>query len=516
MSQQWAKIYQWCKEAVRRIGSRVLLALSGYILLAVLAVALTSSWIDRLAELNTNIGRNETTLVTLEQLRSSLLQAENIQRGYLITSRQEYIEPYDDAIAQINSNLRRLEAQLRPDGNAINERYDELLKRISASIEGKATELQMLISLMRDGNTEGAVKVINTDEGLAKMANFNNDSNALAATLNEDLQQLRQSRERMILAGRASVWASILLVLILLVLAVKQLLGEIMNRDKLSKKLGSEVVNFERKLEERTRLLKMLAVDYQYDVERERRKLARELHDELGSILTATKMDISWVLRKIKDVSPEASDKLNRTMRYLDQGIQFKRRVVQDLHPSLLSTFGLIPALKALIESTAERCQWELNMVLPAEGTKISEALGLIAYRLVQETLNNAAKYAEATKMSVHLQVDEQYMKLEMEDNGKGTDMTQHKPVTHGLEGMRHRVIAIGGKLEIRSEPGKGMFTLALIPLDAAPDRRAQDKPGGDPQTPVPPQAPQPPLSALPLGAGHRPEQNTSQPPLSS
>jgi signal transduction histidine kinase len=313
------------------------------------------------------------------------------------------------------------------------------------------------------------------------MANFFNDTNALTTVLNQEVEQLEQSRNRIMLAGRASVWASILLVLILVVMAVKQLLGELMNRDRLSSKLNTEVVNFERKLEERTTLLKMLAVDYQYDVERERRKLARELHDELGSILTATKMDISWVMRKIKDVAPEANDKLTRTMRYLDQGIQFKRRVVQDLHPSLLSTFGLIPALKALIESAAERCQWELSLVLPPEDAKISESLGLIAYRLVQETLNNAAKYAEASKMSVHLQIDEQYMKLEMEDNGKGMDMSERKPVTHGLEGMRHRVIAIGGKLEIRSEPGKGMFTLALIPLDAAAERGAEDRIIADP-----------------------------------
>ncbi|HEX5538577.1 MAG TPA: CHASE3 domain-containing protein [Methylophilaceae bacterium] len=471
-----AKIYQWCKEAVRRIGLRVILALAGYILLAVLAVALTDAWIGRLANLNTQIAHTKDTLTTLAQLRANVMQAESIQRGFLITSRPSYIATYDEAVKQAEANLHQLEAQLQPEGNARNAADQDLLKRITADIEGKITEMQMLVSLVRDGNASEAVKVINTDEGLIKMANFLNDSSTLIAAKKQELRLFTQGRDRTMLAGRASVWASILLVLILLVLAVKQLLGEIMNRDRLSKKLGSDVVNFERQLEERTRLLKMMAVDYQYDVERERRKLARELHDELGSILTATKMDISWVLRKIKDTCPEASDKLTRTMRYLDQGIQFKRRVVQDLHPSLLSTFGLIPALKALIESAAERSQWQLDMMLPSETTPISDALGLIAYRLIQETLNNAAKYAEASKMSVHLQIDEQYMKLEMEDNGKGMDMTQRAAVTHGLEGMRHRVIGIGGKLEIKSEPGKGMFTLALIPLEAGHADRREDK----------------------------------------
>lgn len=475
------QLYQLGKDIVRRIGLRVVLVLGGYIVLAVLAVALTDAWINRLSDLTLRIAQTKSTIVTVEQLRTGLMQAESIQRGFMITSRPGYIAPYDDAVKQVDATLRKLETQMQAAGRDRQPRFEDLVKRISAAIEGKITEMQMLISLVRDGNTEGAIKVINTDEGLIKMANFFNDTNALAAVLNQEVEQLEQSRDRIMLAGRASVWASILLVLILVVMAVKQLLGELMNRDRLSSKLNTEVVNFERKLEERTTLLKMLAVDYQYDVERERRKLARELHDELGSILTATKMDISWVMRKIKDVAPEANDKLTRTMRYLDQGIQFKRRVVQDLHPSLLSTFGLIPALKALIESAAERCQWELSLVLPPEDAKISESLGLIAYRLVQETLNNAAKYAEASKMSVHLQIDEQYMKLEMEDNGKGMDMSERKPVTHGLEGMRHRVIAIGGKLEIRSEPGKGMFTLALIPLDAAAERGAEDRIIADP-----------------------------------
>lgn len=509
-----ARIYHWCKEAIRRIGLRVVLVLAGYILLAVLAVALTDAWINRLTGLSANISNNKTTQIALEQLRTNLMQAESIQRGFLITSRPSYIAPYDDAVKQVEASLRELETQLQP-APGVEPRHEELLKRIAADIEGKLTEMQMLVSLMRDGNAEGAVKVINTDEGLIRMANFSNDTRLLRDALNRDLQRYMHSRDRIMLAGRASVWASILLVLILVVMAVKRLLGELMSRDRLSKKLGTDVVNFERKLEERTRLLKMLAVDYQYDVERERRKLARELHDELGSILTATKMDISWVLRKIKDTSPEASDKLTRTMRYLDQGIQFKRRVVQDLHPSLLSTFGLIPALKALIESAAERNQWQLDLLLPDEKAPISEALGLIAYRLVQETLNNATKYAEATRMSVHLQLDEHYLKLEMEDNGKGMDMAQQREsVTHGLEGMRHRVIAIGGKLEITSQPGKGMMTLALIPLDAGfTERRADDNvAAGTPAASARPLADtQVPRQPMPR-AGH----DKSQPPLTS
>lgn len=475
------KFYHWCREAISRVGLRLLLVLAGYVLLSVLAVALTDSWMSVLAEQNTRITQARGTITLLERLRTGLLQAENAQRGYLISLQNGYVTA-DEAInhlqeKRVHDMLQTLGKHLDAIGDK-SGRHPEALKRISADVESKITELQMSITLAHEGNMEAATQMVDAEHGRARMAQFMHDTQLFIDDESRRVKELIESRDRTMAAGRLSVAASVLLVLILVVLALKKLVQEIVNRDRLSKKLETDVVNFEQKLEERTSMLKTLAVDYQYDVERERRKLARELHDELGSILTATKMDISWVLRKVRDVSPEASEKLARTIRYLDQGIQLKRRVVQDLHPSLLSTFGLIPALKALIESAAERNQWELDMVLPEEDAVIPEALGLIAYRVVQETLTNASKYAEATKVSVHLQVDERYLKLEIEDNGKGMDMTRDAEVTHGMKGMQHRVIAIGGKMRIESEPGKGMFTLALIPLSAASDSRRASENG--------------------------------------
>lgn len=471
-----SKFYYWCREAIRHVGLRVLLVLAGYVLLSMLAIALTDGWMGELAKQGSRITKARDTISMLERLRTNILQAESAQRGYLISLQNSHGQPLDDAVNRINEKqvhetLRALETHLKSKTDEDqNPKHEELLKRVTADVEGKLTELQMSTALAQKGNMEAATQMLTAnDQDKTKMMQFMEDTQAFINAENKALEKLFANRNLTMSVGRLSVAASVLMVLILVVLAMKKLIEEIIDRDRLSQKLETDVVNFEQKLEEHTSMLKTLAVDYQYDVERDRRKLARELHDELGSILTATKMDISWVLRKIRDTAPEASEKLAKTIRYLDQGIYLKRRVVEELHPSLLSTLGLIPALKSLIESAAERNQWELDIVLPDETTVISEALGLIAYRVVQETLTNATKYAEATKMSVHLQVDERYLKLEIEDNGKGMDMTQEMAVTHGLKGMRHRVIAIGGKLEIESEPGKGMFTLALIPLNAAP-----------------------------------------------
>lgn len=468
------KFYYWCREAARSIGLRLILVLAGYVLLSMLAVVLTDAWIGALVRQNDRLTKDRGSIALVNELRTTLNEAESVQRGYLVSLQNNYVGPDDNVIAPQTRHVRQVSKELEKHFEAGEEariRHQEMLKKISADMEGKLAELQMSITLANKGNMDAAMQMINSTEGRGRMKQFMQGTQVLLDSLDRDVAEMVKTRDRTITAGRLSVAASVLLVLVLLVLTLKKLIEEIIDRDQHSKALENDVINFEQKLEERTSLLKTLAVDYQFDVERERRKLARELHDEMGSILTATKMDISWVLRKIKDVSPEASEKLSRTLRYLDQGIELKRRVVQDLHPSLLTTFGLIPALRALIDSAAERNGWELDVVLPEEGTEISEALGLIAYRVVQETLTNATKYAQATKVSVHLQVDERYLKLEIEDNGKGMDLTQSYDVTYGLKGMQHRVTAIGGKLQLESEPGKGMFTLALIPLNVATTR---------------------------------------------
>jgi signal transduction histidine kinase len=103
---------------------------------------------------------------------------------------------------------------------------------------------------------------------------------------------------------------------------------------------------------------------------------------------------------------------------------------------------------------------------LPDVSTEINETISLVAYRIVQETLNNCNKYAKATELSIHMISDEKHLKIEIQDNGVGLDLAHLDNKTHGLSGMRHRVLAIGGHFEIDSSLGKGLFTRAILPLD--------------------------------------------------
>lgn len=286
-------------------------------------------------------------------------------------------------------------------------------------------------------------------------------------------QQALEIGQHSILFVRSWLIGGALLLILLVALVMKQLLKAVAVKNTLQQQVDIQNDIYEEKLHQQTKLLRSLALDYQADVERERQKLSRELHDELGSIFTATKMDMAWVMKKLKNIAPETlgseiTDKLKKTSLYIDQGIQYQRHIVQELHPAMLSTFGFWPALTSLITDAAERNQWQLTLNLPNKNTKLNETISLVAYRIVQESLNNANKYAKATAVSVRMITDEKYLKVEIEDNGIGVDMNALDGNTHGLSGMRHRVLAIGGHFEMLSEPSKGVLIRALIPLDVA------------------------------------------------
>lgn len=461
--------WNWLENFVDRLGGRVIVTLSAAMVLALLAVMFTDAWIVSIGEQDNKINQIRHNVIMLNQLRTNLVRAESAERGYLLTQRDDYVEPFNDAVKQARENIRGIEGLVNSETTTMQQQTQrEWLLAVAARLEAKANEMQTTLHLIKIGKFREAIQVLQLDQGLVEMKQFLEYTQTLLDKQDEALDTLIAKRKSTVGFTRASLIASVVVLLLLVMMVVKQLLQEMAVRDRLRQQLSDELQNYESQLESSTDLLRTLALDYQSDVERERQLLARELHDELGSILTATKMDVSWVIRKCKESAPEITEKLKKTMRYLDQGIQFKRQVVQDLHPSMIGTFGFWPAMRMLIEEMAERNQWEVDIMLPDENTKLSDTIGLIAYRVVQESLNNASKYAKASKVTVHLMVELNFLKLEIEDNGIGMDLTAMNGTTHGFSGMRHRVMAIGGKLEIISALGEGVITQAMIPLKAA------------------------------------------------
>jgi len=243
--------------------------------------------------------------------------------------------------------------------------------------------------------------------------------------------------------------------IVLFLLLFRNLGIQLDKQDRVQQKLITQQEELDQLVFERTRQLEALAWHLQSVSENEKTELARELHDELGSILTASKMDVAWVTNKLKNMEPAMAEKLGRALANLDQGIALKRRIIEDMRPTVLANFGLVTALRTLADETAQRTGWTLDLALPDDDIKLGEEVEIALFRVAQESLTNAAKYARASRVSIALALDDERVSMHIADDGVGIrPQDLQRTHTHGLLGMRQRVSARGGRIEIqRREP---------------------------------------------------------------
>lgn len=465
------KMWSWSKRIVALLGGRTITMLFIALITAISTVLFTDNWIATFSRQVEVLSILRDNVVVLHQLKIDLLQAESAQRGYLLTSRNEYLAPFNLAIKQARNHIKNSEALLNESQIEKNRPSNlDLLKAISASVEAKSVEMTLVVKLVEQNKIEEAHQIVNLDMGRIEMQRFITKTDQFIEMLGNEVKVRLVERRNSVNLARASSISGAIVLILLVIMVIQQLLKELATKSRAQQRVSKENADYEVKLKQQTQLLRSMALDYQADVERERQKLSRELHDELGSIFTATKMDLAWCIKKLVENAPDVAEKLAKTTGYINQGIQFQRHIVQELHPSMISTFGFWPALTALVKDAAERNKWRLTLNLPHPTTPLNETISLIAYRIVQESLNNANKYAKASAINVDVMLDEHYIKLEISDNGIGLDMQSLSGLTHGLSGMRHRVQAIGGHFEMLSNPSQGVLIKALMPLDVAPN----------------------------------------------
>lgn len=200
--------------------------------------------------------------------------------------------------------------------------------------------------------------------------------------------------------------------------------------------------------------------------EEERSEIAREIHDVLGQNLTVLKMAASWIKKHIHDNPTGAERRLEELMDVTDETIQSSRKLYNALHPNMLDDIGLVAAI-----------QWHANTFTKATGIDIevfsnfshkilSSKLRLGLYRIYQESLTNILRHANASHVMVNLTKEDQAIIMSVSDNGDGFDTTKVDILhSHGLLGMRERVYAMSGKLNIKTEIDKGTLVEVVIPF---------------------------------------------------
>ena len=215
--------------------------------------------------------------------------------------------------------------------------------------------------------------------------------------------------------------------------------------------------------------LRALSAQVQEAREEEKTRIARELHDELGQLLTALKMDLGWMQERLTGDAADLSAKAAKMAETLDQTVTSVRRIAADLRPLMLDDLGLPDATAWLVEDFAQRSgvMCDFRMAAGEELAGLERNLATTVYRALQESLTNIARHAQARNAWVALARDEDCIRLEIEDDGRGiTSEDLAKSRSLGLKGMRERVSYVGGTLEVERAPRGGTRVTLRVPLN--------------------------------------------------
>jgi len=223
--------------------------------------------------------------------------------------------------------------------------------------------------------------------------------------------------------------------------------------------------NFETLVAARTEELSTLSTHLIRMIESERSQLAKELHDELGGLITAAKMDMAWLQAHIGNaLDPAGEEKFRSVVQMLNQAMTLKRRVVESLRPSLLDHFGLSVALRSHFEENCRPAGIEYIASLPEEILDLEPAVQLTLFRVAQEALANVLARGSAKHVELVLEPEEDHYQMTVGDDGQGMDAAQQR----ALVGMRHRVMGTGGRLDIEVAAGQGNRITACVPRSRA------------------------------------------------
>ncbi|GIO26441.1 sensor histidine kinase [Ornithinibacillus bavariensis] len=199
--------------------------------------------------------------------------------------------------------------------------------------------------------------------------------------------------------------------------------------------------------------------------EEERKRISREIHDGPAQMLANILLRSELVDRTFREGSPEDALEEIKNVRKMVRGSLYEvRRIIYDLRPMALDDLGLIPTIKKYISTTAEYNNVKIDFKSIGEVKRLNQKYEIAFFRLAQEAIQNAIKHAEATLISVKIEICTRNLNLIIQDNGKGFDPTIKRDKSFGLMGMRERVEMFDGVMEIDSAIGKGTKIIIQVP----------------------------------------------------
>lgn len=384
------------------------------------------------------------TRTHLQRLLRDMLDAETGQRGYLLTADTAYLEPYRTAIADISQTQDQLVNLFanKPEQSAA-------LAVLGRTVQRKLAEMDLSIRMKNEDKEDAWKFVLTTDVGKQQMDTIRASSAQLIdASLTRTTQRHADIRQSLLLS-RVGITLVAAIGLMAFWLYLRQTAALKLADQHQQAALQAERDLLDTQVQERTERLAELATHLQQVREDERAHLARELHDELGALLTAAKLDVARIKAKLPGSTGDLQTRMQHLVETLNSGIALKRRIIEDLRPSSLATLGLLPSLEILAGEFGQ--QSGLAITTDLEPVDLDEATELTVYRIIQEALTNIAKHAQAQHVEIAVLNYKAHVIVTVRDDGKGFDPHAVGASSYGLLGMRHRVEACGGRLTIES-----------------------------------------------------------------
>lgn len=406
---------------------------------------------------------NTATRAQISSLIQRLTDAEVAQRGYFLTGQNAYLAPYKMVASDTSATLKFLKQQYQT--SAV---QSEIVDSIARSSTSMLAVLERLLS-MRESSRYN-VELERMLHGLAKAAMDDIRSNAEKLSESEMIELLNERIhvQKTMDLTRMGVNALTLFGALGCAFFMMHIAKFNAERRRHAGALEAQRDSLEIEVQRRTEVLRELTRYLQTAREDERARVARELHDELGALLTAAKFDTARLKRSLPSSEREAQERIDHLNATISEGIALKRRIIEDLHPSALRNLGLLAALEIQVREFELRTSVKIISDLDPRVSGLPDDVELTIYRIVQEAFTNTAKYAGASEIQLGMHVLGSEVRVSVSDNGCGFDVANLPNRSHGLTGMRYRVEAHGGRIKLTSALGRGTQIEAWLPAAMA------------------------------------------------
>jgi signal transduction histidine kinase len=415
----------------------------------------------RLQEAGERLQKSAAREHSVDELQSSLARAVAAERTYLLTGDSRYIETYKRVVAEVEPRLTNLILAYAGSDAGLGSVRD-----LQVLIGKRLADLSMILTIQKSQGVAAAIALVKTSVGSDTGVFISDNLDRLRDREGVEHLQAAAHWESSLSLTRWITLVGTIINMMLVAVATRLVYLEMRRRAGLNAELRDQKLKLEHEVEERTRELVGLSTHLQNVSEREKASLARELHDELGGLLVGARMDISWAEQRLTKDDADLKLRLNRVQQNLAAGVDLKRRIIEELRPTLLDNVGLFAALRWQMKETCAGAGLKCSESYPDEEPHFKSEASIALFRIAQEAFSNILKHSRAKAADISLDMDDETLLMRIADDGIGMPAERFTAIgSHGQASMRHRARALGGRLEVRRPASGGTMLIVQIPI---------------------------------------------------